>query len=323
MYVKALWQLLRPRTYAVLSVHYFLALGLSAITFEPISIGLGLAYIALWYIHAVAINDLSDERVDAINFRSDEAVADRPLINRTLNTRQLRYVIGCVGLAMIVVATCIDIRLAIASFGFICLNVVYSLPPWRISARGLFAQLLLPLGYVGVPFAAAIAGGGRYDIMTIIAGVGLYIIFVGRLLLKDIRDEKGDRKTKKYTYLVRHGLRKTLVVSGALLSIGVIAMLPILVVHVTIAVIVAMLFDGIALWALWRCLQSTTLDLKLLYIAIVGRSLSGWVFYCLVHVWLEYYDVGNPHYYFIVVLTVMMFLFGIQIQREAIVESKS
>jgi 4-hydroxybenzoate polyprenyltransferase len=106
-------------------------------------------------------------------------------------------------------------RAALAAVAMLALNAAYSLPPVRIAGRGALAQVLLPLEYCAfpaflVPQAVGLAGGGgpagglgAYCLMA----ASMYVIFVGRVFLKDIRDEAGDRATGKLTFTVRHGKR--------------------------------------------------------------------------------------------------------------------
>src|SRR5205085_2049107 len=82
----------------------------------------------------------------------------------------------------------------------------YSRRPLRISDRGAVASFLLPVGYVAVPFLVGFFGvGGRLRARDFVLLAGLWVTFVGRILLKDFRDVEGDAMFGKRTYLVRHG----------------------------------------------------------------------------------------------------------------------
>jgi 4-hydroxybenzoate polyprenyltransferase len=99
--------------------------------------------------------------------------------------------------------------------------LAYSLPPIRLSGRGALASLLLPAGFVAVPFVLGLAAGdapldGRNGVLL----AGLYIGFIGRILLKDFRDVCGDALFGKRTFLVRHGREATCRASAACWIIG-------------------------------------------------------------------------------------------------------
>ena len=50
---------------------------------------------------------------------------------------------------------------------------------------------------------------------------GLYAGFVGRILLKDFRDVRGDALFGKRTFLVRHGRGATCTLSAIFMTLGV------------------------------------------------------------------------------------------------------
>ena len=66
--------------------------------------------------------------------------------------------------------------------------------------------MLLPACYVAVPFLTAmLAAGRRPRAADLLVLAGLYSAFVGRIVLKDFRDVRGDALFGKRTFLVRHG----------------------------------------------------------------------------------------------------------------------
>jgi 4-hydroxybenzoate polyprenyltransferase len=75
---------------------------------------------------------------------------------------------------------------------------------------------LLPIGYVTVPYLT-----GAFAVRPSLTGrdlalmTGLYVGFIGRIILKDFRDVIGDRLFGKRTWLVRHGRVATCRVSAA------------------------------------------------------------------------------------------------------------
>src|SRR5262249_19338938 len=106
------------------------------------------------------------------------------------------------------------------------LTALYSLRPVRFAERGVVAPMLLPAGYVAVPYLLGIlAVRGSIRAVDVLLLGGLYAGFVGRIVLKDFRDVRGDALFGKRTFLVRHGRTPTCVFSAMFLVAG-LAVLP-------------------------------------------------------------------------------------------------
>jgi 4-hydroxybenzoate polyprenyltransferase len=94
--------------------------------------------------------------------------------------------------------------------------------PVRIADRGALASMLLPACFVAVPYLvghfAAVRSIRPADLAVL---GGLYITFIGRILLKDFRDVRGDALFGKRTFLVRHGRGWTCGFSAVCLTVGV------------------------------------------------------------------------------------------------------
>jgi 4-hydroxybenzoate polyprenyltransferase len=85
--------------------------------------------------------------------------------------------------------------------------------------------MMLPACYVAVPYLIGLLARGHQvtgDDLAL-AG-GLYLGFIGRILLKDFRDVRGDALFGKRTFLVRHGRRATCVVSATAFLAGTVSM---------------------------------------------------------------------------------------------------
>lgn len=324
-YGKALWQLARPLTLVVMLLHGALAYVLLTHALPAASDAiLGVAVLVLAYVHAAAINDLSDEEVDKINLAARHS-ADRPLVNKTTSRRQLVLVIACVSVIAIACATAIAWWLALVTLVVLLLNCVYSLAPFRLSGRGALAQLFLPLMYVGFPVCIAVALAGIMSPLVVYAAISMYVVFVGRLFLKDIRDEKGDRQTGKRTYIVRHGLRATLVQSGVWIVCGSWLLQVVLTVYYFgvsgyVLLPVLLLGNAMTIWALWKCFAAKKLDVQLLFVAIVGRASTMWIFCVLVWVMLIDVTTTTISKYTFLALGVGIFIFGIVALYEEILQ---
>ena len=100
--------------------------------------------------------------------------------------------------------------------GGLAFATAYSIPPWRLASRGIVAPLMLPIGYVAVPYLT-----GVFAVRPSLTGrdlalaAGLYVGLIGRIVLKDFRDVRGDRLFGKRTWLVRHGRVATCRLSAA------------------------------------------------------------------------------------------------------------
>jgi hypothetical protein len=82
------------------------------------------------------------------------------------------------------------------------------------------------MGYVAVPYlVGVIAAQGSVHAGDLLLGAGLYLGFIGRILLKDFRDVRGDSLFGKRTFLVRHGRRWTCAFSAACWLSGTVTLL--------------------------------------------------------------------------------------------------
>ncbi len=169
--------------------------------------------LAFWYLNGTCINDLADEKIDKINLKG---APSRPLINSKTSRRTLWLTAAAGGFFSLACAAIISVPAVILICGALLLNWIYSMPPLHISHRGALAPLLLPMGYVTLPFLLGLFSvSGKLDDFSTALLIGAYTIFIGRIALKDLRDIEGDRKYGKRTFIVRHGKLKTLYFSGA------------------------------------------------------------------------------------------------------------
>lgn len=160
-----------------------------------------------YLLFSVIVNDLADEAIDRVNL---PAVAGRPLVTGAASRDELPPLAAAAAvLAVAASATIGAVAVAVLAAGLL-LSVAYSLRPVRLSDRGALASLLLPAGYVAVPYLTGLlATGGGVGASDLVLLAGLYVGFIGRILLKDFRDVKGDTLFGKRTFLVRHGRRWT------------------------------------------------------------------------------------------------------------------
>jgi len=250
-----------------------LALGGRADGFHPLFTSI-LFIVGGWFINATVLNDLADEAIDRVNLQNARG---RPLVTAEATRKQL-LVLGLVsGGSALVAAWIVNWRVGTVVTLALVLNVAYSFRPLRLSDRGLVAVLLLPLGYVVLPFLVGVftvrptLGQNGFVIL-----VGLYITFIGRIVLKDFRDEVGDRLFGKRTFLVRHGRENTCMLSAACWIIGstaLIAIVPFRSVLISVFVVyVVCVLNGLYLLA--RADGQTAEQVLIGAIAHIGRGMG-------------------------------------------------
>ncbi|MBW3557469.1 MAG: UbiA family prenyltransferase [Actinobacteria bacterium] len=231
-----------------------------------------LAAVVAYLVVAVVLNDLADETIDRVNLPRDRT---RPLVAGAGTRRELLVVAGTAAAAALGVAATIGWpALAVVAAG-LALSAGYSLRPVRVADRGALASLLLPSGYVAVPYLVGMftapSGLGGDDLVLL---GGLYVGFIGRILLKDFRDVRGDTLFGKRTFLVRHGRGRTCGFSAACWILGSVGLAGVDSVTPELAGAFA-LFVGVAMVLLRRLAQvrGARRDEALISaLAVVGRA---------------------------------------------------
>lgn len=293
--VMAAWpvfvQVVRPMTLALILVQAGLCLAWFGAAPPPLTGSLAtVVALACWYAHAVILNDLTDRRTDRINLAGTVHASERPLVNGSASAGQLRALAVVLVLLTIVVTSLVSPVLLVWLVPMFALNVCYSVPPIRLTGRGGLAQLVLPVGYVVIPagYAWALAGYARIDGSALAGMIGLYLLFCGRLMTKDLRDVVGDRAVAKRTFVVRHGVTTTVRV-GAALTTGGVAALVVAQLHRTGAGAAALALGAVGVavvavtwWSAAAISASTAIAAQVSLAAIAGRAATGLVFCLLV-----------------------------------------
>jgi 4-hydroxybenzoate polyprenyltransferase len=232
-----------------------------------------LLVVAAFLVAAVAVNDLSDEAIDRVNLGGDRR---RPLVAGTAGRRDLAVVAAVAATTALLVATTLSWTAAAVTAAGLGLVVVYSVPPFRVCNRGVLAPLLLPAGYVGVPFVLGLTAA-RPSVHTadVVLLGGLYLGFIGRIVLKDFRDVRGDALYGKRTFLVRHGRAWTCAFSGVCWVAGLVALAGVRGTTGTLAVVYAVELAGalVLLRLLARSTAPKRDEALVAAIAIVGRGM--------------------------------------------------
>jgi 4-hydroxybenzoate polyprenyltransferase len=274
--------LTRPPVVVLLAL--FAATGLAEAGHPTADAAMGRVLVVVigFLLFSVACNDLADEAVDRVNLPGK-----RPLVTGAVTRHEFTVIGLTAGAVALATSVTMGWRPAVVTAAGMTLSAGYSLPPVRLARRGAVASLLLPACYVAVPFLLGLlavrphAGPGtgsgpviRPADLALLAG--LYLGFIGRILLKDFRDVRGDALFGKRTFLVRYGRRWTCAVSACCWLAGT-AVIVAVVRQPTPMLAAALAACAIAavglLWVLARDPGAHRDELVISAIAIIGRGM--------------------------------------------------
>jgi 4-hydroxybenzoate polyprenyltransferase len=206
------WTLLRFRVAVMIVLFMLLGAawhrGLTSI--DALALLMVLA-LASSYVSATSVNDIADREIDEINHPGDRG---RPLVTGAARTADLWV--------LFVVSSILAVALGLAAgpkaAGIMLLSVVigalYSLPPARLSYRTFLAPLTLAVAYVGIPYwTGVVVVGESLQTTDLPLLTALYLLFAGRIILKDFRDREGDAAFGKPTFLLKYGKKSTCLAS--------------------------------------------------------------------------------------------------------------
>jgi len=186
-------------------------------------LALTLAAVVGFLLFSVAVNDLADEAIDRVNLPADRS---RPLVAGTGYRREMATIAVASGAVALAASVSLGWPVVGVLAAGLALSAGYSVRPVRLADRGAVASMLLPACYVAVPYLVGLLAARpsvhRADLVLL---AGLYLGFIGRILLKDFRDVRGDALFGKRTFLVRHGRRPTCALSGGCWVAGSVVLL--------------------------------------------------------------------------------------------------
>ncbi|MDQ6610771.1 MAG: UbiA prenyltransferase family protein [Bacteroidota bacterium] len=221
------------------------------------------------FINATTVNDIADEKIDKVNLVSDKS---RPLVTSQVKKNDLK-ILSLFSLFLAIIAAFlikpILILLVIIS---VIISYTYSMPPAKISYRGFLAPLYLSISYVVIPYIIGISlhtEGINSENMVLL--LGLYISFIGRIILKDFRDVKGDKMYGKRTFLVRYGPKITCEAAGIAWIIGDLIISNLYVLTHPLMVILLQPFIISILFTLHRLANEKSLVSQLILVSLIGR----------------------------------------------------
>ncbi len=229
-YIRLTFLMLRYRVAIMLLMFFYLGV---AYHYELTNLTWSLLWAALAlsgsYIAATTINDIVDKDIDRINHPDHRG---RPLVTGEANEKDLLIIHISASLLALTFGILINFTAFIIIAISLLINYVYSAPPFRVSYRTHFAPILLSGAYVLMPYILGFASvGGKLYISEKLFLVSLLFLFFGRIILKDFRDIKGDKKYGKPTFLLKYGKAKTIFISFISIFIGNILLFVSLPIH--------------------------------------------------------------------------------------------
>lgn len=230
--------------------------------------------IAFWYIAGSGLNDYADYEIDRINLKNDKS---RPLVRGQLNKATLAKLVLVFSLSAAILSAILSVQQLLLTLALLLLNAAYSLPPLQISRRGALAPLLLPLGYIILPFYSGymLTSNAYFLTITLTLVAAYYLHFMGRIILKDYRDVKGDKQYGKLTFLLKHGNTAVCITSGLLVASSTILILLALKPYIQIFQfgIICLLFFGLT--NLYQLSQTSEWRNQKPILAAFGRTMTG------------------------------------------------
>lgn len=210
--LRLIWLLARPAVVILLAFYTAIGLAAAGQGQNQALFAACLVVVVGYLLFAVAVNDIADERIDRVNLPGDPR---RPLASGSARRAEV-IVTGVVGAVLSLgVAAALGWRPLLVVATGLTVAAGYSLRPVRLADRGGLASVILPVCYVVVPFLCpllAVRPGLRPTDLLLLGG--LYVGFIGRILLKDFRDVRGDALFGKRTFVVRRGRATTCWVSA-------------------------------------------------------------------------------------------------------------
>jgi 4-hydroxybenzoate polyprenyltransferase len=201
----------RPAVVLLLGLSGAIGLALAGRANDPVAVLRLLVVVSAFVVYAVSLNDLADLEVDRVNLPDD---GRRPLVTGTAAARDVRLMAAGAAVVTASAAATQGLASLLVAVAGLAVAAAYSLPPFRLSRRGVVAPLVLPALFVGVPFVLGVLAGRGLRAGDLAVLAALYVGFIGRILLKDFRDVVGDRLFGKRTFLVRHGRHATCTLSA-------------------------------------------------------------------------------------------------------------
>jgi 4-hydroxybenzoate polyprenyltransferase len=179
-------------------------------------IGLWLSLVTAW-LFAVGVNDIFDIGIDKTSNKN------RPLIKQSITIKNYYYL----SFLMLVVSLALSFWVSHAAGNIIlyfiaAYSFVYSAPPFRLRRFLFIPNILIGLCsllsvYLGLSF---ISKGQAFDVLPNKMALLIFLSFSLASTIKDIKDEKGDKKSGITTIPTLFGIKNGKKITGILLGVS-------------------------------------------------------------------------------------------------------
>lgn len=224
--------------------------------------------IAAVTVHANSINDYADRDIDRVNLKD---ASDRPLVAKDISNMQFWVIHAISGLVALAASFFYGTNAVIITLVLLTVDYIYSLKPFQISFRPVASPLLLAAAYVYYSFSIGYWSTDAMSSYPWLLTLGLYLGFIARLLLKDFRDVKGDKRHGKVTFLLRYGAKATCVASGIIwfLAMLVVAQAT----SLALGIVIPLVFAIVAVSAMLTSLsKSSTISEQQNMVAFIAKA---------------------------------------------------
>jgi len=287
--------LLRYRVALMLLLFYTFGIVVSSYssTVSAWPVILGAIALLCSYVTATSINDIADRKIDEVNHPHSPG---RPLVSGKASLRDMWVVNIAASVLTLVIGGIMGAfvrpMMSLPIFGHgappfwlqkimwtlhipyeigfgpiiillagLAVAYLYSMPPVKLSHRTLLAYPLLGLGYVVIPYLLGIvAADGRWGFEHWIIAPVLFVFFLGRIILKDFRDRKGDSLYGRPTFLLRFGKTATCFTSLVCVAVA----------HVFFAIIAGSFGEHAKPVEMWLFIGLTSVFFLAIYMALIG-----------------------------------------------------
>jgi 4-hydroxybenzoate polyprenyltransferase len=164
-------------------------------------------------VHANSINDYTDRDIDRHNLKGAQ---DRPLVTGDISLREFWILHVASAVLIMALSSFYGWKGILCSAVMLLVSYAYSIRPVRLTARPLISPVVLALAYVYYSFTFGFWSMPDDRAYPFMLTVGLFVGFIARILLKDFRDIRGDKKYGKITFLIRYGANATIIASALL-----------------------------------------------------------------------------------------------------------
>ena len=267
------WSLLRYRVAVMIIL--FMLLGTAwhkGLTSIDTPVLLMILALASSYVSATSVNDIADRKIDEINHPGDRG---RPLVTGAAGTTDLWILFGVSSVLAVALGLAAGPGAACIMLLSVVVGALYSLPPARLSYKTFLAPLTLAVAYVGIPYWAGVVVVGKSLLTSDVSLLtALYLLFAGRIILKDFRDREGDAAFGKPTFLLKYGKNATCLASLCALCAGDALLVASLAASWWLAALVQLYIVSIAIM-LYRLYRSSSRKDEQLSIGVGARMGNG------------------------------------------------